>query len=141
MDRPAWIDDPAWNSDAARLAQIDDMVAEIEAWLQRFPDIESAVERLEQFDVPCAPVLSVAQTVHHPHHRQRGTVRRVHDRLHGDVDLPGFPIKFRHLPNHTELEAPTLGEHNRAVLSDLLGQSDAEIEALHAAGILVEKEI
>ena len=141
MERPEWIDDPNWNSDAARLARIDEMVAEIEGWLQSFPDIESAVKRMEDFDVPCAPVLSVAQTVHHPHHRQRGTVRRVHDRLHGDVDLPGFPIKFRNLPNNIELDAPTLGEHNREVLSDLLGRSDAEIAELRTTGILVEKEI
>ncbi len=140
MGREEWIDDPEWNTDAVRLSKMDEVVPAIEGWLASFPDVESAVKRMQDFGVPCAPVLSVAQTVNHPHHRQRGTVRRVHDRLHGDVDIPGFPIKFKKLPNETELDAPTLGEHNAEVLREILGRSDEDIRQLTAAGILQEKE-
>ncbi len=141
MGREEWIEDPKWADDGARLANRDEAVAEIEAWLESFSDIESAVKRMQDFGVPCAPVLSVAQTVNHPHHRQRGTVRRVSDKLHGELDLPGFPIKFRNLPNNTEMEAATLGEHNTEVLADVLGRDEAQIAELREAGILVEKEI
>lgn len=139
MKREAWIDDPEWNTDTVRLAKVDEVVTELESWLQTFPDIESAVKIMQDHGVPCAPVLSVAQTVNHPHHRQRGTVRRVNDRLHGDVDIPGFPIKFRNLENNIELDAPMLGEHNDDVLANVLGRSESEISALREAGILLEK--
>ncbi len=139
MEREDWIDDPGWSTDAARLANRDEVVSEIEAWLRTFPDIAGAVQRMEAFGVPCAPVLSVAETVNHPHHRARGTVRRVTDRLHGEVDLPGFPIKFRDLPNNIPMEAPTLGEHNTEVLTQLLGRSEKEVEKLRLEGVLLEK--
>ena len=35
------------------------------------------------------PVVSVAEAVNHPHLRQRRTVVRYHDRLHGEFDRPG----------------------------------------------------
>jgi CoA:oxalate CoA-transferase len=140
MGREEWIEDPAWSTDAARLANREQVVGEIEAWLQSFPDITSATKHLEEFGVPCAPVLSVAETVNHPHHRQRGTVRRVEDRLHGEVDLPGFPIKFKHLPNNIPLDAPTLGEHNTEILTELLGRSERDVEKLRLEGVLLEKE-
>ena len=141
MEREAWIEDPRWSTDEVRLDNREEVVATIEAWLQDFPDLESAVKRLEQFDVPCAPVLSVAETVNHPHLRQRGTIRKVADRLHGEVELPGHPIKFRNLPNNVPLEAPTLGEHNEEVLAGLLGHSADEIAQLRADGVLIEKRI
>ena len=84
-------------------------------------------------------VLSVAETVRHPHHRQRGTIRPVADPVHGDVELPGHPIKFRNLPNNVPLDAPTLGEHNEQVLTGLLGHSADEIAQLRSDGVLFEK--
>lgn len=140
MEREEWIDDPIFGNDDERLANLDKLVEEIEGWLSTFPDIHSAVKQMQEYGVPCAPVLSVAETVNHPHHRDRGTVRRVHDRLHGDLDIPGFPIKFRNLPNETEMEAPTLGEHNDEILVDVLGRDESEIAALREAGVLFEKE-
>ncbi len=140
MGREEWIDDPTFGNDTGRLANMEKLIEEIEGWLQSFPDIHSAVARMQEFGVPCAPVLSVAETVDHPHHRDRGTVRRVHDRLHGEIDIPGFPIKFRNLPNNTELEAPTLGEHNAEVVGEILDRDEAQIAELAEAGVLFEKE-
>ena len=140
MGREDLIEDPDYTTDTARLERVDQVVALIETWLQTFPDIASAVARMDEFQVPCGPVLSVEETVHHPHLRARGTIRTVHDRLHGDVDLPGFPIHFRNLPNNIPLDAPTLGEHNEELLTGLLGRDPEEVEKLRAEGVLVEKE-
>ena len=113
----------------------------MEDWLQTFPDVASAVAHLERYQVPAAPVLSVAETVHHPHHRQRGTVRTVHDPLHGDFDMPGMPLKFSRFPQDLPLQAATLGQHNQEILTTYLGRSPEEVQRLRAEGVVVEKNL
>ena len=73
----------------------------------------------------------------HPHLRERGTVRRVKDRLIGEFDIPGLPAKFSRWPDRTAVAADLLGEHNEAVLRELLGLSDQEIAELYAGKVLV----
>lgn len=141
MERPELAEDPRYSTDQLRLHRRDEVVKIVEDWLQTFPDVASAVARLEQFQVPVAPVLSVAETVHHPHHRARGTVRTVHDRLHGDVEIPGMPLKFSRFPRDLPLQAATLGEHNEEILTSYLGRSLEDIRRLRAEGVIVEKEI
>ncbi len=93
---------------------------------------------MTQHDVPCAPVLSVAETTQNPHMRARGTVRTVDDPVHGPVDIPGMPIKWKNHPNNIPLTAPKLGEHNQSVLSETLGRTSDQIEELRRDGVLVE---
>ncbi len=139
MSRPEWIDDPAWATDAARLEHKAEVIAAIETWLQTFPDVDSAVARLDDCGVPCAPVLSVNETLTHPHLVARGTVRTVHDPIAGEFQIPGHPVRSSRYPHDNPYVAPMLGEHNRRVLSGLLGKSDADIDALAAAGVLQSK--
>jgi crotonobetainyl-CoA:carnitine CoA-transferase CaiB-like acyl-CoA transferase len=91
MERLDLIEDPLYSTDLARLERREEVVKLIEEWLQRFPDVTSAVAHLERFDVPVAPVLSVAETLDHPHLRARGTVRTIRDAVYGgEIDVPGF---------------------------------------------------
>lgn len=141
MSRPDLVEDPNFSNDTVRLQRREEVVKIIEDWLQNFPDVASAVAHLEQFQVPVAPVLSIAETVKHPHHRTRGTVRTVHDRIHGDFDMPGMPLKFSQFPQDLPLEAATLGQHNEEILTTYLGRSPQEARQLKEAGVLVEKDI
>jgi len=141
MDREDLIEDPKLGNDAGRLAHRDEVTELIEDWLAGFADIKSAIEKMSAFDVPCAPVLSVAETVQHPHFRERGTVRTVEDPLHGPVDLPGMPIKWKTLPNNIPLDAPTLGQHNAKVLTETLGRTPEQVKALLRDGVLVERNV
>ncbi len=141
MGRSDLVDDPNFSTDLARLARRAEVVKIIEDWLQTFPDVPSAIAHMETHQVPVAPVLSVVETTQHPHHRARGTVRTVHDRLAGDFDIPGMPLKFSRFPKDLPLEAATLGQHNEEILTRYLGRSPQEVQQLRAAGVLVEKEI
>jgi CoA:oxalate CoA-transferase len=131
---------PDWDSDAKRLERLDEVIALIEGWLQGYADADEAIRVLEAHGVPCAPVLSVAETVEQPHLRERGTVRTIEDRLAGSFDIPGFPLRFSDFPEPLPLEAPLLGEHNASILEDLLGRSPEEVARLRAAGVLIEKD-
>lgn len=141
MARPDLIDDPAWATDAARLEHVDEVIATVETWLQSFPDVASAVAHLDQHNVPCAPVLSVEETLTFPHHVARGTVRTVNDPIAGEFQIPGHPVRSSRYPADNAYLAPLLGEHNHAILSELLGKTDAEISDLTAAGILQSKDV
>jgi crotonobetainyl-CoA:carnitine CoA-transferase CaiB-like acyl-CoA transferase len=138
MDRPELVTDPDFATDPARLANRAELIKMIEDWLATFPDRDSAVEHMHKHKVPAAPVLSIEETVNHPHLRARGTVRTIEDPIAGKFEIPGMPLKFSEFPQPLPLEAATLGEHNSEVLYDLLGRSTEEIEELRAAGVLVE---
>jgi crotonobetainyl-CoA:carnitine CoA-transferase CaiB-like acyl-CoA transferase len=141
MNRPDLVEDPNFSNDTVRLQRREEVVKIIEDWLQNFPDVASVVAHLEKFQVPVAPVLSIADTVNHPHHRARGTVRTVHDRIHGDFDMPGMPLKFSKFPHALSLEAATLGQHNEEILTTYLGRSPQDVRQLKEAGVLVENDI
>jgi len=140
MKRPDLVDDARLGTDAGRLANRAEVIKLIEDWLATFPDRDSAVSVMQQHQVPAAPVLSIEETVNHPHLKARGTVRTIKDRIAGEFQIPGMPLKFSEFPNDLPLEAATLGQHNDDVLRELLGRSEKEIEELRAAKVLVEGE-
>ena len=136
IGRPDLTAAPGYATDAERLARLDDIVALIEGWLATFPDVDAAIAVLDAHNVPCAPILSVAETIEHPHFVARGTVRTINDRIAGEFKIPGMPIKTSEYPANNPYVAPLLGEHNAEILTSVLGKSAAEIERLQAAGIL-----
>jgi CoA:oxalate CoA-transferase len=138
MERLELVTDPNFATDPARLARRAELIKMIEDWLATFPDRDSAVEHMHKHGVPAAPVLSIEETVNHPHLRARGTVRTIEDPIAGKFEIPGMPLKFSEFPQPLPLEAATLGQHNAEVLSELLGRSSQQIEELRAAGVLVE---
>ncbi len=140
MDRPDLAADPDLDSDPKRLLRRDELVGIIEGWLQTFANPDDAIARLEAHNVPCAPVLSVVESMQHPHLRERGTVRTIDDPLAGSFEAPGFPLRFSDFPDPLPLVAPLLGEHNESVLTRLLGKDAAECARLKAAGVLMDKE-
>ena len=109
-------------------------LCEADGRAQRFAPLRCGVGPL-QTD---RPVLSVAEAVNHPHLRQCGTVVRHNDRLHGEFDRPGFPLRFSDCAEPLELEAALRGEHHAEVLRQC-GHDDEEIEMLRKEGILSKR--
>ena len=140
MNRPDLINDARLGTDEGRLANRPEVVKLLEDWLATFPDRDSAVTKMHQHQVPAAPVLSIAETLSHPHHLARGTVRTIHDRIAGEFQIPGMPLKFSAFPQDLPLQAPTMGQHNAQILRELLDCDATEIEALRAANVLHEAD-
>jgi CoA:oxalate CoA-transferase len=108
----------------------------INDWLMTLPNRDAAIASLREAHIPHAPILTVEEAMAHPHLQERGAVRTIHDRLLGDFQIPGVPMRFSEFPESLELEAPLLGEHNRQVLSSYLNYSDAEIARLEEEKVL-----
>lgn len=136
MGLPELAADPRFADNPSRLANRPEIIALIERWLASLPSDEAAVEALRSARIPSAPVLSLEEAMDHPHLRERQTVQRVHDRILGDMEVPGFPLRFSAFPQRLELEAPFLGEHNAEILSNYLGYTAAQISRLEREGVV-----
>ncbi|HTT75237.1 MAG TPA: CoA transferase, partial [Candidatus Binataceae bacterium] len=136
MGRDELISDPRCLDNVARVANRALVNGAISEWLMRFANRDAATAALREARIPNAPVLTVEEAMNHPHLIERGTVRTVHDRIIGDFQIPGIPLRFSAFPQPLEIEAPLLGEHNRHVLKSYLGFSPMEIERLEREGVL-----
>jgi CoA:oxalate CoA-transferase len=139
MGRPDLKLDTRFRTNANRVAHTEELYEIIQGWLTSFPSDDAIMARLNEYRVPSAPVLSVEEAINHPHLRQRGTITRMHDQMLGDLDLPGFPLKFSAFPEDLKLEAPTLGQHNSEILKSYLSYTDEQVEQLERSGTLFSK--
>ncbi|MGA2411858.1 MAG: CoA transferase [Candidatus Binataceae bacterium] len=136
MGNPALAQDPRFATNADRLKNLKELTGVIEGWLQSMPSDDASLAAMKEYRVPVGPILTVAEAMKHPHLRERGTIRTVHDRVLGDFDVPGFALRFSEFPERLELEAPMLGEHNEEVLAKFLGYSADRVRDLEQRGVL-----
>src|SRR6202045_1356483 len=93
IGHPEWRDDPAYATPRARADKIFAIFAEIEKWLADKTKYE-AVDILREWEVPCAPVLSMKELAHDQDLRKSGTVVEVEQKGRGTFLTVGSPIKF-----------------------------------------------
>ncbi len=136
IGRPELSEDQRCLDNTDRVANRALVNGAINDWLMALPDRDAAIASLREAHIPHAPILTVEEAMAHPHLQERGAVRTIHDRLLGDFQIPGVPMRFSGFPESLELEAPLLGEHNRQVLSSYLNYSDAEIARLEEQRVL-----
>src|SRR6202161_3935334 len=128
LGRPAVADDPRFATNPARVANRDELHAEIEAALARDP-AEKALELLDAAQIANGRMTPAVDLLDHPQLAHRWA----------EVDSPAGPL--RALPSPISLGGaapalgaiPAVGEHTAAVLAEL-GLSDGEISALTGAG-------
>jgi CoA:oxalate CoA-transferase len=136
IGKPGLAEEPRFRGHMERVENAEELRRIVQDWLDSMPNDEEIYRVLEAHRVPYAPVLTVEQAMHTPHLREREVVRTVHDRILGELELPGFPLHFSEFPRHLELAAPTLGEHNEEILHNLLGLAPEEIRKLEVKGVL-----
>ncbi|MFC4821237.1 CaiB/BaiF CoA transferase family protein [Dokdonella ginsengisoli] len=94
------------------------------------------VERLTSVRVPCAPVNRFSEALSDPQVRHRGMVVEIPHPEGGAVQAPGNPIKLSVDGGADYGAPPLLGQHTRAVLSELLGYDASRIDSLHDARVV-----
>ncbi|WP_280473326.1 CaiB/BaiF CoA transferase family protein [Nocardia asiatica] len=133
IDRPDLAADPELQDNAGRWRHRERLDAAIGEWTVRHSRAE-ALKMLEAAAIPCGPIYTAADIVADEQYRARNMIQS----FAVDVGAPelkevGFPgivpvIGEESLPIRTV--GPDLGEHTREVLSEVLGMSEAEIDAL-----------
>ena len=124
-----WIDDDAYKTPQARLLHLKPIFARIEQWTMGRTKFE-AMEILNEYDIPCGPILSMKEIAEDPWLRKSGTVVEVDHPTRGRHLSVGNPIKLSDSPT-VVTRAPLLGEHTDEVLREL-GYSAGDLELLRA---------
>ncbi len=92
--------------------------------------------RLEAAHVPCGPINTVAQVAEDPQVAHRGMLTEIpHPRL-GSWRVANTPFALSGGRTGPQGPSPALGEHTRPVLSEWLGLSNRELEALRKDGTI-----
>ncbi len=139
IGRPELADDPRFNTPQRRMENQPAVLEIVESWLQSFPNREQPLAILEGAHILSTPVADTADVINRAQTRERGFIQEVTHPGAGPVGIPKTPFHFSETPPAIPRRAPMLGEHNAAVLSDLLGFSTSRVDALTVAGILVEE--
>lgn len=93
---------------------------------------DEVVRRLQENDVPCAPVLTPDEMVAHPQVVANGTLVEYAHPLIGLI-RQARPVPRFAADDLAPSPAPGLGEHSREILADL-GFNDAQVDQLFASG-------
>ena len=128
-----WITDEAFASASARLLHLKPIFARIEKWTKTKTKYE-AMEILNQFDIPCGPILSMKEIVADESLRQTGTIVEVDHPTRGKYLSVGNPIKLSDSPTVVK-RSPLLGEHTEEILNQL-GYTPQDIASLRTEGVI-----
>lgn len=138
IDLPDLIEDPRFSTPDARRANVDALDAILGAAIES-RDLESNLALFEAADVTAGAVLDAAELREHPYIKARAAIVDLPDSELTTAAVHAPPIRYEDgqaLPLSSP--APALGEHSAALLRDVLGASQSEIDALTAAGVIVE---
>jgi crotonobetainyl-CoA:carnitine CoA-transferase CaiB-like acyl-CoA transferase len=133
--RPDLAADPRYVRNADRVRNRAELIPILEEIVRAQP-MAFWTERLEAAGVPCGPINDIARALADPQVVHRQMQIDIAHPLAGAVPLVANPIKMSATPPAYERHPPRLGEHTDEVLRSLAGLSDAQLAALHAAGVL-----
>ena len=86
------------------------------------------ITELEAASVPCGPINTIDQVFADPQVKARGLAVTLESADAGAVRLVGNPVKLKSGASTSQKAPPKLGADTHAVLSQLLGMADDEIE-------------
>jgi len=132
--------DPRFETIEKRIVNREAVTAAVETWLQSFESRDQALAILDQNHILNSPVLDVPQAMENEQMRARGALETITYPGAGPIRVCKTPIRFSNAEVKVPGNPPLIGEHNREVLSALLGLSESRINELTRAGILVEED-
>jgi len=129
LDCAELADDEQFSTLAQRTENISELYEIITERMRRRTTAEWR-ERLDMFDVPNGVVTDLEGLLTDPYLAKTGFFEPVEHPSEGKMLTPAIPVMFSGTPgNSFRLAPPRLGEHTRAVLSEL-GYSDAEVDGI-----------
>jgi formyl-CoA transferase len=162
MDRADLADDPRFADHRSRGEHADELDQHIKAWCGH-RKADDALAALAEAGVPAGKIYAAPDMIADPHYLARQMVLRPaapggpalpashpahddpgHDQpAHDDpgrhaIPMTGIVPKFAGTPGQVRSTGPALGQHTRAVLTELAGLTDAEVTDLVERGLVRE---
>ncbi|MFQ5627081.1 MAG: CaiB/BaiF CoA transferase family protein, partial [Methyloligellaceae bacterium] len=112
--------------------EVDALVADYIAGFARDAFLARAVE----FEVPAAPVNTIADIFADPHVKARGTLVEVADVTGNPVTMPNVVPRLSESPGKVTSAGPELGDATARILRELCGLDAGEIARLREKGVV-----
>ena len=138
MGRPELDEDPRYATRDARVAHVDEVNAQIEAFTRTHPTVE-LLSLLERHGVPAAEVRAPGEAVRDPRVLARGeTVPLEHPQFGrvADVIGMGVPISFSESGMAVMRPAPEPGQDNALVYGEWLGYGADRVARMRSDGLI-----
>jgi formyl-CoA transferase len=134
IGEPEWKTHPDYAKPAARLPRLNEIFGRIEQWTMQHDKFE-AMDILNEYDIPCGPILSMKEIAEDESLYATGTLVRVPHPVRGEYITVGNPIKLSDSPAEV-VRSPLLGEHTEEILRDVLGFNDNQVAQIRESGAL-----
>jgi len=133
LERPDLADDPVYASGRDRSERREQLFEILGDAFSKQPwSVWQA--RMREAGVPCGEVRSVGEAIRSPEARTRAIVTRIPHPDVGWVPNVALPIRYAGTPLADPVAAPTVGQHTREVLAEVLGYDAARLDALSRDG-------
>ena len=135
MGRPELAEDPRLRTVLDRLKHIDLTDQILSEWSSQLTRNE-IVEICRAHRVPCASVRDLLEVTEDRHLHARGMLRQIEHPEYGDILVHRSPLVLHDTAAPEYIPSARLGEHNGEILSEYLGLSTGEIDALRQCGAI-----
>jgi crotonobetainyl-CoA:carnitine CoA-transferase CaiB-like acyl-CoA transferase len=133
--RPELAEDERFRLMSGRIVNRDALIPLI-AEIMKQRGMREWIEVLEAANVPCGPINNMKQVLEDPQVQHRGMKVEIPTAAGVPCPMVASPMRFSETPVEYTLPPPTLGQHTREVLQDLLGMEPQAVAALAAKGIV-----
>lgn len=135
MEREDLLTDERFATQVVRAENREAIDAIVSDWTAGY-ELSALLPRVEAATIPAGPVFSIADIVDDPHFRARDMLLSLHDRVLGELKVPGIVPKLSATPGAARWLGPDIGAHNRQVYAELLNASPAELADWSARGVI-----
>jgi CoA:oxalate CoA-transferase len=137
IGKPELAQDRRFKSAPARLERHDEVNALVGDWVKdRTVDEVMEILGPNGANIPCAPVMTMDRLMTDPQIRAREMVVNLPHASLGQIPVSGVPFKLSESPGQLAHLGPDLGQHNDEIYRGRLGLTEAEIQQLHADGVI-----
>ena len=130
------LDDARYATTRLRRQHLDELHEAVEAWSSTVSDLDAVEAAFGEHGLAVGVLRTVREVGGTEWARARGAVVDVPDRGDGSVRVTNSPWHFSRADSGVRGQPAYRGEDNRAVLAEVLGLGDAELDALEADGVL-----
>lgn len=135
MEREDLLTDERFAMQVVRAENREEIDAIVSDWTAGY-ELSDLLPRVEAATIPAGPVFSIADIVDDQHFRARDMLLSLHDRVLGELKVPGIVPKLSETPGAARWLGPDIGAHNQEVYTELLNADPAELADWSARGVI-----
>ena len=127
--------DPRFSNNAQRIVNREALYRIIDEKLAA-KTVDEWIPLFDQAGIPAGPINTLDRVFKDPQVLYTQQVKEIEHPQYGKVKVVGPPVKFSESPVGIQSPPPILGEHNREILTQILGYSPEEVEDFRNQGVI-----